>query len=328
MSRKSKRQSSEKVKIKHVNSEVDTNRYDSFETDKNNNLIKINKKRTEINRSISLTSSYDKRNIINNALPPSKSLDNQLTATHKKPITFPFKNLKFKSKLSQQIQPTSATSLSSANQSPKLSSIKASSFDTTILSSPKLRTNLSLNNVKSIANFFTFRPRSVSDCSNCIQKSNLHLAHKAQHNFIKVIKHDREFIKSFQKFDENNLIDKVNKSKEEQSTCSTESTKNCSKTEQIIQNSESNNDLSNRSINKIDSEKLNSNQIDQIKDKRSKGKKLNIDDVVNKFREKHKQYFQNRTLINKFKLPAICIDENYLVSWVPPGLNREEVSFY
>lgn len=313
MSRKPKRPLSAettKTKVKHMNSEADSKRYDSLDIDKNNNLIKINKKRPEINRSISLTNSYDKRNVIIDALPPSKSLDNHLITTHKKPIAY-LKNLRNytslpHSKTQTAVQTTSATSLSSANQSPKLGSIKASSFDTTIF--PSSLSNITLNSIKRTPNFFSLRPRSVSDCSNCVLNSNLHQAHKAQHEFIKIIKHDREFLNAFKSI-ENEQI-KFNKESKEN--------------EQNKLNKESKENESNES-NKLQIKSYHSERKEKSLSSKKPVAKLNIGDLIKKFREKHRQKFLDRAPA-KFKRAAICIDE-YLFSWVPSGLTNDEVSF-
>lgn len=311
MIRKPKRPAGEKAKIKHMNSsEVDSKKYDTFDLDKNNNLIKIAKKRPEINRSISLTNSYEKRNIMTNSLPPSKSLDNSLTPTYKKPIALHLKNLK-KSKSKLPIQATSATSLSSANQSTKkLSSIKAASFDTTLLTAPLSK--VTLTNIRHTVSTLSLRPRSVSDCSNCILKSNLHLAHRAQIEFIKVIKRDRDFINSFKKFNRNDLYKSKDKSKELTTADSRTETDRPAKTKNDFQLTDLN-------------EKLNQNESIPHRSTAKNAGKLNVDDVVRKFREKYREHFLEQTKLHKIKAPAICIDD-YLFSWVPPGLTTEQVS--
>lgn len=350
MSRKPKRPLSacDKAKLKHVNSELEAKKYDSFDLDKNNNPNKINKKRPEINRSISLTSSYDKRNLITNTLPPSKSLDDQLTGdppvasnpltAGKKPIAFHFKNLKFKSKLPHlhAVQPTSATSLSSANQPPKLSSTKASSFDTNLLlqsrNSVPLNVQLSratANSVRNTPNLLSLRPRSVSDCSNCALSSQVHLVHRAQHDFIKVIKRDREFINWLRKPDKSVLLepDKENQdTSEKPKERSEENTKPSGQTASDQPTADKSNQPDS---NKADSQvRQESTKIDKtLKDKRliKREAKLNIGDVVRRFREKHKQQFPDRPPINRIKTTAICIDD-YVFSWCPPGLNGEQAS--
>lgn len=386
MSRKSKRPpiAGDKAKLKHMNSEVEPKKYEPFDLDKNNNLNNktIGKKRPEINRSISLTSSYEKRNLISNTLPPSKSLDNQLT-TGKKPMTFHFRNLKkFKSKLPhlQAVQPTSATSLSSANQpSPKLSSTKASSFDTTLLlqSRNSVPLNAQLAQVTTpdsinTANLLSLRPRSVSDCSNCVLRSSVHLAHRAQHEFIKVIKRDREFINTFRKLEKNVLSDDDRRVKENLTDNLKENVKenvppnvhlNVQPSVQsnvppnvpsnlpsnmqpnVQQNMQSNvqpdtkvssiSDQKQTTVNKIDKSKamnkadsLGGQAGEEINDKQlttKKAAKLNIGDVVRRFREKHKQHFPDRPPINRIKATAICIDD-LVFSWCPPGLNGKQAS--
>ena len=289
MPRKPKRPLSAGEKNKHMSNEAGAKC--SFDLDKNNNLNKLSKK-PEINRSISLTNSYEKRNLISLiSLQPSKnasqSFDNQLIkAPSKRPITFHL------SKLPHFIKPTSATSLSTANQSPKLSSIKASSFDTTILTNATSSFGkATLSTIKINSNFLSLRPRSVSDCSNCILKSNLHLAHRAQHEFIEVIKRDRELINSI-KF-ENDKRNSKNNLKNE--------IDDLNKTKQIS--------IKNDLIKRLSTKK--------------RFTKLNISDVVSKFREKHN--FPDRASINRFKTPAICVDD-YLFSWIPSGLTNEDVS--
>lgn len=347
MSRKSKRPLSacDKAKLKHVNSEVEPKKYEPFDLDKNNNLNnKSSKKRPEINRSISLTSSYEKRNLITNTLPPSKSLDNQLT-TGKKPMAFHFRNLKkFKSKLPhlQAVQPTSATSLSSANQSsPKLSSTKASSFDTTLLlqSRNSVPLNAQLNNVatsnsisRSTANLLSLRPRSVSDCSNCVLRSSVHLAHQAQHEFIKVIKRDREFINSFRKLEKSGLPDsrrdKENRANNvKPNERQTPDTKSSSISDKQTDKSNPNDSVMKKTDSPSREGRVKTDE--EIKDKRllttKKAAKLNIGDVVRRFREKHKQHFPERPPINRIKATAICIDDQ-VFSWCPPGLNGKQAS--
>ena len=343
MSRKPKRPLSacDKAKLKHMNSEVDPKKYDPLlDLDKNNNMNKIGKKRPEINRSISLTSSYEKRNLITNSLPPSKSLDNQLTAG-KKPMAFHFKNLKkFRSKLPhlQTVQPTSATSLSSANQPTKLASTKASSFDTTILMQPRNSlspngqlTSTAPNSIRTTPNLLSLRPRSVSDCSNCTLGSQVHLAHRAQHEFIKVIKRDREFIKWLRRPAESGLCD-GSRAKESRGAGEKPSERLVETTKQTGQTTDGQSaaDKSNQSetanaansqakeeLMKIDGD------IKRLSSKRAA--KLNIGDVVRRFREKHRQQFPERAPINPIKAAAICIDD-YAFSWCPPGLNGEQAS--
>ena len=346
-----------------MNSEVEAKKYDQFDLDKNNNLNnKISKKRPEINRSISLTSSYEKRNLITNTLPPSKSLDNQLT-TGKKPIAFHFKNLKkFKSKLPhlQAVQPTSATSLSSANQPPKLASTKASSFDTTILlqsrSSVPLNGQLHSSPIKlTTPNLHSLRPRSVSDCSNCVLSSQVHLAHRAQHEFIQVIKRDREFISSLRKSDKRSLFgqgkvsdkekeeDKENRdgkqseqpeerteSKKDQTVGQTiadqKTTKQTGQSKPIDQSRQT--DKSNQfdsTMNRSQSRQDSISEATKDKCLTKRTAKLNIGDVVRRFREKHRQQFPDRPPINLIKATAICIDD-YAFAWCPPGLNGEQAS--